>query len=110
MRTSNESRRRILMLAAASVSALAVKAMFRPSEAASPTPLSPTDPTAQALGYVSDASTVDPKTNPQFKPGSHCGNCMQFTAQGAASGTCNLFPGKLVAVNGWCHVWAAKPA
>jgi hypothetical protein len=98
------------MLAAAGVSALAAKAIFRPSEAASPTPLSPSDPTAQALGYVADASKVDPKTNPQFKPGSHCANCMQFTAQGADSGLCNLFPGKLVAANGWCRVWAAKPA
>jgi hypothetical protein len=110
MSTSTESRRRVLLLAAAGVSALAVKAVFRPSEAASPTPLSPSDPSAQALGYVADASTVDPKTSPQFKTGSRCGNCVQFGAQGSDSGTCNLFPGKLVATKGWCRVWAAKPA
>jgi hypothetical protein len=107
---SNASRRQVLRLAAACVSGLAVKAAFSPSEAAELTPLSPSDALAQALGYVVNASIVDAKTNPQFKAGSNCANCLQFEAQGAASGTCKLFPGKLVATNGWCRVWAAKPS
>ena len=68
------------------------------------------DPQAKALGYVEDASTVDAKANPNYKPGQNCANCMQYTGKaGAASGPCNIFPGKDVAAQGWCKVWVLKP-
>jgi hypothetical protein len=35
---------------------------------------------------------------------------MQYTGKaGAASGPCNIFPGKDVAAAGWCKVWVLKP-
>ena len=74
-------------------------------------PLDPKDPTAQALGFVPDASKVDAAANPTFKPTQKCGTCAQY--QGKASDAiagCNIFAGKSVPQGGWCKVWAQKPA
>lgn len=67
------------------------------------------DPAAVKLGYVENAGQVDSKRFPQFVPGSNCGNCLLL--QGKAGDNyrpCSLFPGKLVAVSGWCSGWAAE--
>jgi hypothetical protein len=65
---------------------------------------------ATAMGYVHDAKKVDANKVPQFKPGSHCANCLQYTGKaGDEWGPCNIFPGKAVNANGWCKVWVAKP-
>jgi len=73
--------------------------------------LDPKDPTAQALGYVNDATKVDAKTNTTYKPNQKCGTCAQFQGKaGDASGGCNIFAGKSVPMGGWCKVWAQKPA
>lgn len=68
------------------------------------------DPQAVALGYLHDATKVDPKKNPTWKAGQFCHNCMQVTGKdGEAWRPCNLFPRKLVAADGWCRVWVKKP-
>jgi len=68
------------------------------------------DPQAKALGYVSDAGKVDVKSNPTFKPGQTCSNCLQLTGSaGDPLRPCNLFPGKRVNANGWCKAWVKKP-
>ena len=73
--------------------------------------LDPKDPTAQALGYTTDASKVDATANPTYKSTQKCGTCAQFQGKaGDASGGCNIFAGKSVVAGGWCKVWAAKPA
>jgi hypothetical protein len=67
------------------------------------------DPAAVALGYVENASQVDPKKYPSYVKGSSCENCAQL--QGAAGPNyrpCDLFTGKLVSVSGWCSGWAAE--
>ncbi len=80
------------------------------SRAAEPVHLSPSDPVAVALGYHESAKQVDAKAFPTFQPGQSCLTCMQLQgAAGDAWRPCNLFPGKLVAVDGWCKVWAKKP-
>jgi High potential iron-sulfur protein len=72
--------------------------------------LDPNDPTAKALGFVSDTTKVDAATNPTHKPTQKCGVCAQFQGKtGDASGGCNIFTGKSVPQNGWCKVWAQKP-
>jgi hypothetical protein len=72
-------------------------------------PLDEKDPQAKALGYVADAARVDSKTNPTFKSGQACANCLQLQGKaGDPMRPCNLFPGKLVNANGWCKAWVKK--
>jgi High potential iron-sulfur protein len=74
-------------------------------------PLDPKDPTAQALGFVTDASKVDATANPTFKPTQKCSTCAQYQGKATdATAGCNIFAGKSVPAGGWCKVWAAKPA
>ena len=81
------------------------------ADAAALTPLDPADPTAKALGFVSDATTVSAAANPTYKAGQRCGTCAQFQGKaGDKTGGCNIFVGHLVPVGGWCKVYAAKPA
>lgn len=99
----------VTMTAAAGLSGAAAFAQT-PAGAASFPHLDEKDPTAAALKYVHDAKTVDPKKNPNYKPGQHCANCLQVTGKdGDAWRPCNIFPKKLVAAGGWCSVWVHKP-
>jgi hypothetical protein len=81
-----------------------------PAQAAALPALDPNDPTAKALGFVTDASKVSAAANPTYKPTQKCGNCAQFQGKaGDASGGCNIFAGHSVPQGGWCKVWAQKP-
>jgi hypothetical protein len=72
-----------------------------PSAFADAAALDPSDPTAKALGYVTQSA----------KPDSKCGNCAQFQGKPAdATGPCTIFVGKNVSSTGWCMSWAKKPA
>jgi hypothetical protein len=67
-------------------------------------PLDPSDPTAKALGFVTDASKA-----PSAKPNQKCSTCAQFQGkEGDATAGCNIFAGKSVPAAGWCMVWAQK--
>lgn len=71
--------------------------------------LSPEDPTAVAMKYVHDASTVDASTRPNPAAEQNCSNCALLQgAEGDEWRPCPIFPGKLVNANGWCSVWAPK--
>lgn len=65
------------------------------------------DPMAKALNYVHDARTIDAAKRSST---SFCNNCALYSG-GAQDewGKCSIFPGKLVADEGWCSAWAAKP-
>lgn len=81
------------------------------AQAAGLPPLDPKDPTAVALGFVTDATKVDAAANATYKPTQKCSNCAQYQGKpGDASAGCNIFAGKSVPAGGWCKVWAAKPA
>jgi hypothetical protein len=74
-------------------------------------PLDANDPTAKALGYVTDTTKVDGAANPTHTAAQKCGTCAQFTGKpGDARGGCNVFTGHSVGQGGWCKVWAKKPA
>lgn len=61
--------------------------------------VSPEDPTAAALKYV-HKSPVE---------GSNCSNCMYVQGEdGKEWRPCALFPGKVVASEGWCSAWLTK--
>lgn len=73
--------------------------------------LSPSDPQAKNFGYVEDASKIDPKKEPTFKKGSHCGNCQLYQGdRKAAYGPCAIFPGKAVKTTGWCRSYVPMSA
>jgi High potential iron-sulfur protein len=76
---------------------------------AEPQKLDVKDPAAVALGYVESAAQVDVKKYPAFVQGSNCENCLQLQGKaGSEYRPCGLFPGKLVAVGGWCSGWAPE--
>jgi hypothetical protein len=97
-------------LKCALASAVAIPVLGGPrARAAGLTPLDPTDPTAQSLGFVLDASKVAANAKPTFKPGQHCGECMQ--CQGRSSDPragCSIFPGHSVPSAGWCSAFAQR--
>jgi hypothetical protein len=63
--------------------------------------LDPSDPTAKALGYVTNSA----------KPDQKCGNCNQFQGKAAdAQGPCTIFSGKTVVSAGWCMSGVKKSA
>jgi len=79
------------------------------------------NPTAKALSYVHDASKADPAKKVErggVKPEAQlCSNCMfkqgelkEVSGQEGKWIGCQLFPGQLVNVNGWCQSWQPKPA
>jgi len=86
-------------------------AQAKPAAAGALPLLKPDEPAAKALGYIEDAKQVNAKANPTYKPGQHCGNCLQWADKNrnAAAAKCNLFPGKLVKNAGWCKVWVKAP-
>ncbi|MCM2309997.1 MAG: high-potential iron-sulfur protein [Steroidobacteraceae bacterium] len=103
-------RRDVLKGALIGVAAVPVTALLGRAEAASG-PVDPNEPQAKSLGYIKDATKVDPKANPNFKPGQHCANCLQVPKgkEAGAQIPCNIFAGRLVEANGWCKVWVKRP-
>jgi hypothetical protein len=102
------SRRSFITLAATagSASLLGLRPGLAPAQGATGR-LSTTDSTAQALGYVEDATTT---TDPAHKAGQICSSCHFFQgAAGKAWGPCQIFMGKGdVSAKGWCKSFIAK--
>ena len=72
-------------------------------------PLDPTDPVAQSLGFVPDASKVVANANPMFKPGQLCGVCMQYQGKPSdAVAGCGIFAGHSVPSRGWCKAFVQR--
>jgi hypothetical protein len=102
--------RRAWLVAAASVCAGALlHDAGEAAQAAGLPRLDPNSPTAHSLGYVADAAGINPKSEPTFKVGSRCANCLQLQGkEGDSWRPCRLFPGQLVSATGWCRVWIPK--
>jgi High potential iron-sulfur protein len=111
MSDSHYSRRTVLKGALVGLTALPAAGLLRRAQAQENLPhLDEKDPLAVAMSYVHDVKKVDPKKDPQYKPGSHCANCIHVSGkEGEEWRPCNIFPGKAVNANGWCKVWALKP-
>ena len=100
--------RRALMRTIA-LAAAASAVLPRQPQAAEPTHLDVKDPAAISVGYVEKVSQIDLKKYPSYVKGSTCENCLLLQGStGAHYRPCNLFPGKLVSVTGWCSSWAAE--
>ena len=71
--------------------------------------LSEDDPTATAMRYTHDASTVDPASRANPAAEQTCANCALIQGNdGDEWRPCQIFPGKVVNAKGWCSVWAPK--
>ncbi len=112
MRDENISRRNFLKSLAVAVPAGSALLQVEVVHAADLPQLDPADPAAKALLYVHDVADVD-KSNPmaaRFEASQNCANCAQIQGEdGAEWRPCGIFPGKVVAANGWCSVWAPMP-
>lgn len=85
--------------------------MGNTAEAAALPALDPSDPTAKALGFVTDSTKVAASVNPTYKPNQKCSTCAQYQGKASdATAPCTIFPGHSVPSGGWCKVWAQKPA
>jgi len=103
-------RRDVLKGALIGVAAVPATALLGRAEAATGR-VDPNEPQAKSLGYVEDATKVDAKANPNFKPGQVCANCLQVP-KGKEGGDwipCNIFAGRPVAAKGWCKVYVKRP-
>ncbi len=101
-----QTKRRTFLIGAAGAASALAASRFAFAQA---TPLSETDPQAQALGYKADATKVDKVKFPKYAPDQMCGNCQLYQGKPAdAMGPCALFPNKLVASKGWCSAWVKK--
>ncbi len=106
---SKIARRKFIQLSAVAAAGLIVKPS-RDAHASDLPQLSEDDPMAKAMKYTHDASTVDPSSRNNPAPDQKCSNCALVQgAEGDAWVPCQIFPGKAVAANGWCSVWAPKP-
>jgi hypothetical protein len=66
--------------------------------------LSPEDKDAKAVKYVEDATQAKGRL-----PDSTCANCAVYQGKAnAATGPCQIFPGKQVKAAGWCSSWAPQ--
>ncbi len=104
-------RRTLLKGALLGVAAVPVSALLSRTATAASGRVDPSEPQAKSLGYVEDATKVDAKANPNFKPGQTCANCLQApTAKpGMTEVPCNIFAGRPVAAKGWCKVYVKRP-
>ncbi len=101
-------RRKFIQLSAAAATG-AVVLSGRHAVAEDLPKLAEDDPMAQAMKYVHDAGTVDAASRPNPAAEQNCANCALIQGEdGAEWRPCQIFPGKLVAANGWCSVWAPK--
>jgi hypothetical protein len=106
------SRRRATGIILAASAALPLVALTRPrtARAADMPHLTANDPTAKALHYTDDASTAD-RPAKMGVPGDkqHCQICNFLKgSDGAEWRPCQIFPGKLVNIHGWCMSWTPK--
>lgn len=112
---SDKSRRRFLKISALSMAAAPLgNLLLQGSAGAEDLPkLDESDPAAQSLGYVHDATKADVKKFPK-RAGpdgatEFCKNCQLYSgAAGQEWGSCGIFAGKQVNANGWCNAWVKK--
>ena len=105
------SRRTIVQAGLLTAMAIPGVGLIRSAYADTLPPLDAADPTAKALGFVTDTTKVDDAANPTHKATQKCGVCAQFQGKaGDARGGCNIFVGHSVPQGGWCKVWAQKPS
>lgn len=106
MANNTLNRRAFVKVAAGSLAAIPLVVRSE----ASPDKLSEDNGTAIALGYKHASVDVDAAKYPNHTSEQLCRNCALWQGGDAEWGACSIFPGKLVAAEGWCAAYAAKPS
>jgi hypothetical protein len=106
MLIKNPNRRKFVKVAAASLAAIPVLVNAQAVDAK----LAEDDPTAIALSYKEKSTEVDAEKHPNHEASQLCSGCSLYTGGTDPWGGCAIFPGKLVAADGWCAAYAAKPS
>lgn len=102
-------RRNILKQSLFGLSAIVAATMVTPSAYASDLPeVTEDDPTAMALGYKKDTTTVDAAAQPKHTAEQNCSNCTLYASNSDTLGGCTIFPGKQVNAAGWCSAYIKK--
>lgn len=110
-KVSRYARRRFLELATAGVAMAPLCAGLTSRRALAQERVDEEDELAQQLGYVHDATEVDPAEWPQYEPGQLCSNCALYHGEeGEEWGPCDIFGGDLVRAEGWCSAWVPQEA
>jgi High potential iron-sulfur protein len=111
MPLNNIARRAFITNALLGAAALPATALLSRAVRADDFPtLKEDDTTAKSIAYVADATKVDAKAFPQYKPGQDCSNCKLYASDpGAPKGVCELVLGQYVLAKGWCKSWEPKP-
>lgn len=106
MLNKNLDRRTFVKVAASSLAAipLVVTAQAEDSK------LAEDDLMAVSLGYKEKSSEVDAAKYPNHSDDQLCTGCSLYTGGTDPWGGCAIFPAKLVAGEGWCAAYAAKPS
>jgi hypothetical protein len=108
---SNQDRRRFIKIAVlgAASAPLFGGLVARSANAADLPPLTADNPTAAALGYAEDSTTVDAAKFPTHVAGQACAVCnLSAAAQGDGRLPCSLYPGTSVNPKGWCAAYVKK--
>jgi hypothetical protein len=102
---SSASRRRFFKITAVGLAAAPFATALMSGAAHAAVPVKETDPTAAALGYVTDATKSTKRTD----KAATCSMCNLYSGKpGAAEGPCTIFQGNLVSAKGWCTAWVKK--
>lgn len=108
---SRQARRRFLKLVLAGVAAAPLSAGLAARRARAQERVEEDEELAQELGYVHDASEVDPAEWDTYEEGQTCANCQLYHGEdGEEWGPCDIFGGNLVHADGWCSAWVPREA
>jgi anaerobic selenocysteine-containing dehydrogenase len=103
--SSHASRRRFFKITAIGLAAAPFANALLSGTAQAVDTVKESDPTASALGYVTDATKSTKRTDKTAT----CSTCSLYTGKaGAADGPCTIFQGNLVNAKGWCTAWVKK--
>lgn len=104
--TNVMSRRVFVKQAGLSIAAAAAGLSASPSRATDLPKVAEDGAVAKSLNYVHDARSVDAAVRASDR---FCNNCALYQGGDDSEwGGCSIFPGKAVAAEGWCSVWAPK--
>ena len=78
------------------------------AEPANRTLLLDTEPSAKAIGYVSNAAKLDAATTPGYRRGQSCATCAFADLGTGRQRGCTVVPGRLIMATGWCKVWKLR--